>query len=79
MSGRTATEVLRNRFDTIRESELARLSKKLNQLAPDHRQTVEAIAADVINAFARIPERALLEDESQDDVDALARLFSLDS
>lgn len=79
MSGRTATEVLRNRFENIRESELMRLSKKLSQLAPHDRRSVEAIAADVIRAFALLPERAIAEGESQDDVDALTRLFSLDS
>jgi hypothetical protein len=78
MSGATATDLLRNRFDEIREAELSRLSKKLRGLAPDHRLDVEAIAADVIRAIALVPERAIQTGVAQEDVDALARLFSLE-
>ena len=78
MSGRTASDLLRQRFDAIRESELARLSKKLNGLAPDERLHVEAIAADVVRAIALVPEPILAADASQAQIDALARLFALD-
>ncbi len=79
MSGPTATDRLRSRFDAIRESELERLSKKLNGLAPDHRLHVAAIAADVVRAIALVPERALAAGACQDDIDALARLFALEN
>lgn len=78
MSGPTATDRLRTRFEAIRESELARLSKKLNGLDPDQRLYVEAIAADVVRAIALVPERALLAGACQDDIDALAHLFALE-
>jgi Glutamyl-tRNAGlu reductase, dimerisation domain len=78
MSGRTVSDLLRRRFDAIRESELVRLSKKLNGLAPDQRLHAEAIAADVVRAIALVPERALAAEASQDHIDALAHLFALD-
>jgi glutamyl-tRNA reductase len=78
MSGSSATEALRNRFDAIREAELQRLSRKLRQLGPDERRDVESIAAEIISALALIPARAIVEQASQEDIDALSRLFALE-
>lgn len=78
MSGPTATDRLRSRFDAVRESELERLSRKLSTLAADHRRCVEAVAAEVIRALALVPERAVNGGARPEDVAMLARLFRLD-
>ena len=77
VNGRTAAEALAGRFRAIRESELARLDKKLRDLTEDDRQLVEAIAAQVTEAIARVPQRALCVGVSQQAVDVLIRVFEL--
>jgi glutamyl-tRNA reductase len=77
MSGSAVAEALRTRFETIRQTELQRLAKKLRTLTPEERSGVEAITADVVRAIAGLPARALAEHAPARDVDALTRLFDL--
>jgi len=77
MSGPTVSRALTARFDSIRQNELARLDKKLRGLTAEDRRSVEAITAEVIHAIARVPERAIDADASQDALEALVRLFAL--
>lgn len=78
MSGRTVSQALQQRFDAIRRSELERLKKKLGNLTDDERRSVEAITADIINAIARVPARALTDREHAPQLDAVVRLFALE-
>ena len=77
MSGLTAGEALRERFESIRRAELQRLNKKLRGLTDDQRESVEAITADITRAIAGVAERGLSEHGAQPAVDALVRLFRL--
>ena len=77
MDGRNAAEALVGRFHAIRESELARLEKKLRNLTEDDRKSVEAITAHVTEAIVQIPQRALHAGAPQQVVDVLVRLFNL--
>jgi glutamyl-tRNA reductase len=79
MNGPTTAEALAGRFRAIRESELARLKKKLRDLTEDDRKSVEAIAAQVTDAIAQVPQRALQVGVSQQAVDVLIRVFELTS
>ena len=79
MNGPTAANALVSRFRAIRESELARLEKKLRDLSEDDRRSVEAIAAQVTDAIAQVPQRALHVGVPQQAVDALIRVFELTS
>jgi hypothetical protein len=78
MSGPIATERLHAHFEAVRESEFARLSRKLRGLAPEHRAEVETITAEIIRAIARLAVGAVRSGASQADVDAVARLFALE-
>jgi glutamyl-tRNA reductase len=77
MDGRNAARALAGRFHSIRESDLARLQKKLRDLTEDERTCVEAITEHVTEAIADIPQRALHAGASQEAVDVLVRLFNL--
>ena len=79
MSGSTVSQALRDRFDAIRESEIERLDKKLRGLTEAERRSVEAITADIIQAIAGVPERALTDETSQPTLEALVHLFALDA
>jgi glutamyl-tRNA reductase len=78
MSGQALSQALRQRFETIRRSELQRLDKKLRSLSPEDRSHLEAITASVVHAIAGVPDGALAGDLGQDHVDRVARLFALD-
>ncbi len=78
MSGRGVSEALRDRFETIRQSEVERLEKKLRRLSDDDRRVVEAITAEVVQAIAGAPARALADEASRPALDAVVRLFALD-
>lgn len=78
MSGGTVSRALRERFESIRQSEVERLEKKLRGLSDDERRVVEAITADVVQAIAGVPARALAVEQSQPALQALVRLFALD-
>jgi len=79
MNGLTVSQALRHRFDSIRQTEIERLSKKLRGLSAADRQSLESITADIIRAIASVPERALAEHAPQPALDALVRLFALDA
>ena len=77
MSGPMVSRALRARFETIRQSELVRLDRKLRGLTDDERRSVEAITADVIHAIACVPERTLDDDTPPRALEALIELFGL--
>ena len=77
MSGSCATRALRDRFETIRQAEIERLTKKFRGLSDDERRSVEAITKDVIHALVRVPERVLAAESSEPAARALVRLFGL--
>jgi glutamyl-tRNA reductase len=78
MSGLTVGRALRKHFDAVRRAEIARLDKKLRGLSDDERRSVEAITADVIEAIACVPARALAADSQQPALAAIVRLFALE-
>jgi glutamyl-tRNA reductase len=78
MSGRMVRLALRTRFETIRQSELARLDKKLRGLSDDERESVKAITAEVVHAITRLPERVIDDSTPTRALDALVRLFALE-
>ncbi|HZP49051.1 MAG TPA: hypothetical protein VFB07_10975 [Vicinamibacterales bacterium] len=78
MSGGVVSQALRDRFETIRQSEVERLEKKLRGLSADDRRIVEAVTAEVVRAIAGVPARALAGDVSEPALDAVVRLFGLD-
>lgn len=78
MSGQALSKALRHRFETIRQSELERLGKKLRGLSAEDRSHLDAITASVIQAIAGVPERALAGDVGQDHLDRVAQLFALE-
>jgi len=71
------SRALRARFETIRQSELVRLDKKLRGLTDDERRSVEAITVDVIHAIACVPERAIDDATPPRVLEALVELFGL--
>lgn len=73
------SRALRARFETIRQAELARLDKKLRGLTEGDRQSVEAITAEVIHAITCVPERAIDDDTPPHALEALIRLFELET
>jgi len=79
MSGPVVCRALRNRFESIRRNELERLQKKIRGLPDDQRRSVEAITVGLVQAFARDAERALGDDMPPSALDALVRLFALES
>jgi glutamyl-tRNA reductase len=78
MSGRMVRLALRTRFETIRQSELARLDKKLRGLSDDERESVKAITAEVVHAITRLPERVIDDSTPTRALDALVHLFALE-
>jgi hypothetical protein len=77
MSGLTVSLAMRERFESIRRSELERLSrKKLRGLTDDQLQSIAAITAEITAAIVSVAERGLSE-APQPAVDALAQLFAL--
>ncbi len=78
MSGGIVSQALRDRFESIRQSEVERLEKKLRGLSDDDRRLVEAITADVVRAIAGVPARALADEAHAPALEAVVRLFALD-
>jgi glutamyl-tRNA reductase len=74
-----AARALHEHFETIRRSELARLRKKVSMLSDEERAEVEAITAQVVQAIANEPARALATDKSPVLVRALVDLFDVRS
>lgn len=70
-----AASALGDRFESIRRAEIARLRKKLAVLSAADRAEVEAITAQVVQAIAAVPSRALAGDESPVLVRAVVELF----
>jgi glutamyl-tRNA reductase len=79
MSGTTVGRALRNRFQSIRRSEVERLNRKLRGLTEAERESAEAIIADVVDAIACIPERTLSDRTPTEALEALVHLFDLRS
>ena len=79
MSGGMVSQALRDRFESIRQSEVERLEKKLRGLSEQDRRIVEAITAEVVQAIAGVPARALADEVPEPALEALVRLFALDS
>ena len=79
MSGITVTRALRNRFESIRQTEIVRLHKKLRGLSDADRRSLDAITTEIIHAIASVPEQALGVDAPQPALEALIRLFALDA
>ena len=77
MSGLMVSRALHARFETIRQSELARLDKKLRALSDEERRSVEAITAEVIHAIACVPEQTIDDDTPPRALEALIELFGL--
>jgi glutamyl-tRNA reductase len=72
------SRALRARFETIRQSELVRLDKKLRGLTDEERRSVEAITAEVVHAIACLPERTIVNgDAPPAALNALIELFAL--
>ena len=78
MSGTIVSQALRDRFESIRQTEIERLNKKLRGLSDIDRLSLEAITSEIVLAIASVPERALTADASQPALEALVRLFALD-
>jgi glutamyl-tRNA reductase len=79
MCGSVVTNALRERFETIRQHEIKRLDKKLRGLSDDDRRSLEAITAEIVRAIASVPARAIAHDAPDPALEALVRLFALDS
>ncbi len=79
MSGSKISQALQERFEAIRRAELDRLRKKLGGLTEEDRRHVEAITADIIQAIARVPAQALAVDAQAPALEAMVRLFALDT
>ena len=78
MSGGVISQALRDRFESIRLSEVERLEKKLRGLSDDERRVVEAITAEVVQAIAGVPARAPADETAEPALEAVVRLFALD-
>ena len=78
MSGTTVSQALRDRFESIRQTEIGRLNKKLRGLSDVDRLSLEAITTEIVLAIASVPERALTDDAPQPALEALIRLFALE-
>jgi glutamyl-tRNA reductase len=79
MSGGTVYRALQDRFESIRQSEFERMQKKLRGLTDHDRAVVEAVTADIVQAIARVPGRALTDDAPAPALDAVVRLFALEA
>ncbi len=71
------SSALHTRFERIRQSELARLDRKLRGLTADDRRSVEAITAEVIHAIACVPEGSIDDDTPSQTLAVLIELFGL--
>jgi glutamyl-tRNA reductase len=78
MSGPTISRALQRRFAAIHRTEFERLKKKLGNLNDDEVRSVEAITADIIQAIARVPARAMSSNVQPPSLEAVVRLFALD-
>ena len=78
MSGSTVSQALRDRFESIRQTEIERLNKKLRGLSDVDRRSLEAITSEIVLAIASVPEQALTDDAPRTALEALVRLFALD-
>jgi len=78
MSGTTVSQALRDRFESIRQTEIGRLNKKLRGLSDVDRLSLEAITTEIVLAIANVPDRALTDDAPQPALEALVRLFALE-
>lgn len=79
MSGGMVRDALQERFDAVCREELDRLRRKLIGLSDDERACAEAVIADVIGALARPAERLVDDPPHPAAIDAIVRLFALDS
>jgi len=79
MSGPRVSQALRERFEAIRQHEIKRLDKKLRGLSDGDRRSLEAITCEIVHAIASVPARALSDDAPEPALEALVRLFALDS
>ena len=79
MSGAAAGQALHERFETIRRAELERLKKKLGSLTEEDRRFVHQITEDVVYALARGPQQALAGNAPPFTVEAVVRLFALET
>lgn len=78
MSGSTVSQALRDRFESIRQTEIERLNKKLRGLSDVDRRSLEAITCEIVLAIASVPERALTDEAPHTALEALVHLFALD-
>jgi glutamyl-tRNA reductase len=79
MSGTAIGRALRERFESVRRTELNRLERKLRGLSDHERASAEAIIADVVDAIARTPARALADTSHHPrTLQAIVRLFGLE-
>ena len=68
---------VRNRFETVYGSELVRLRRKTAALSAADREAVEALSAQVMQAFSASIE-AILDGELDQDVEQMVRrIFAL--
>ena len=79
MSGGVVSQALRDRFESIRQSEVERLDKKLRGLSDDDRRVVEAITEEVVQAIAGVPARVLAQEVPEPALEAVVRLFGLEA
>lgn len=77
MSGGTVKEALRERFDSVRRSEIERLSRKFAGMSEAERESVESIVARVVDAIVQVPSRALSDAHPPETLRALVHLFGL--
>jgi glutamyl-tRNA reductase len=78
MSGGIVSQALRDRFESIRQSEVERLEKKLRGLSVDDRRVVESITSEIVQAIAGVPARVLAEEHHEPALEAVVRLFALE-
>ena len=79
MSGGVVSQALRDRFESVRQSEVERLDKKLRGLSDDDRRVVEAITEEVVQAIAGVPARVLAQEVPEPALEAVVRLFGLEA
>ena len=77
MSGAAAARALEERFEAIRQAELARLHKKLAALSPSDRAAVDLVTAHVVHAIASGPAGQLTHDAPPGLVQAMTDLFQV--
>jgi glutamyl-tRNA reductase len=81
--GSTPTIIaLKEKLESIRESELQRLNGRLSRLAPEERETVELITKSIINKIAHDPivylKKVGTKSRSNMYLDAAQQMFKLD-